>query len=72
MFTSSEEVLHFIKKEGVEFVDVRFTDLPGQQQHFNVPAASVTRRLLHRRRDVRRQLDPRIRRDPQVGHEADS
>jgi glutamine synthetase len=40
MFTSSEEVLRFIKDEGVEFVDVRFTDLPGQQQHFNVPAAS--------------------------------
>jgi glutamine synthetase len=42
MFTSSDEVLSFIKNEGVEFVDVRFTDLPGQQQHFNVPAASVT------------------------------
>src|SRR5438445_7642510 len=42
MFTSSEELLRFIKDEGVEFVDVRFTDLPGQQQHFNVPAASVT------------------------------
>jgi glutamine synthetase len=41
MFTSSDEVLSFIKKEGVEFVDVRFTDLPGQQQHFNVPAAGL-------------------------------
>ena len=41
MFTSSDEVLNFIKKEGVEFVDVRFTDLPGQQQHFNVPAADL-------------------------------
>src|SRR6266568_6906017 len=42
MFTSSDELLRFIKDEGVEFVDVRFTDLPGQQQHFNVPAAGVT------------------------------
>ena len=42
MFTSSEEVLRFIKDEAVEFVDVRFTDLPGQQQHFNVPAAGLT------------------------------
>jgi glutamine synthetase len=42
MFTSAKEVLSFIKDEGVEFVDVRFTDLPGQQQHFNVPAAGVT------------------------------
>jgi glutamine synthetase len=42
MFTSPDEVLAFIKDEGVEFVDVRFTDLPGQQQHFNVPAAGFT------------------------------
>ena len=42
MFTSSEEVLRFIKDEVIEFVDVRFTDLPGQQQHFNVPAAGLT------------------------------
>jgi glutamine synthetase len=40
MFTSADEVLGFIKKESVEFVDVRFTDLPGQQQHFNVPVSS--------------------------------
>lgn len=41
MFTSPEEVLKFIEEEGVEFVDVRFTDLPGSQHHFNVPAKSV-------------------------------
>ena len=41
MFTSPEEVMRFIAEQGVEFVDVRFTDLPGQQQHFNVPAATV-------------------------------
>jgi glutamine synthetase len=41
MFTSPEEVIRFIAEEGVEFVDVRFTDLPGQQQHFNVPAGTV-------------------------------
>ncbi|MBN9621231.1 MAG: type I glutamate--ammonia ligase, partial [Actinobacteria bacterium] len=41
MFTSSDEVRSFIQEEGVEFVDVRFTDLPGQQQHFNVPAATL-------------------------------
>src|SRR5689334_15427459 len=40
MFSSPDEVKKYIEKEGVEFVDVRFTDLPGQQQHFNVPAAS--------------------------------
>ncbi|MGO1550071.1 MAG: type I glutamate--ammonia ligase [Nesterenkonia sp.] len=41
MFTSPEEVLQFIQEEGVQFVDVRFTDLPGSQHHFNVPATSV-------------------------------
>ena len=41
MFTSPEEVLNFIQEEGVKFVDVRFTDLPGSQHHFNVPAKSV-------------------------------
>ncbi|WP_300343203.1 type I glutamate--ammonia ligase [Nesterenkonia sp.] len=41
MFSSPEEVLTFIKEEGVKFVDVRFTDLPGSQHHFNVPAHTV-------------------------------
>ena len=30
-----------IKDEDVKFVDVRFCDLPGTMQHFNVPAKSV-------------------------------
>ncbi|MEY5145444.1 MAG: hypothetical protein RL745_813 [Actinomycetota bacterium] len=41
MFTTPDEVLKFIKDEGVAFVDVRFCDLPGMMQHFNVPATSV-------------------------------
>ena len=36
-----DEVLRFIKDEDVQFVDVRFCDLPGVMQHFNVPAQSV-------------------------------
>ena len=40
MFSSPEEVLAFVKDEGVEFIDIRFTDLPGVQQHFNVPASN--------------------------------
>ncbi len=42
MFSNSDEVLRFIKDENVKFVDVRFCDLPGVMQHFNVPAESVT------------------------------
>ena len=41
MFTSSDEVLRFIKDEGVEFIDIRFTDLPGTQQHLNTPAKFI-------------------------------
>jgi len=40
MFANSEELLKFIKDEGVEMVDVRFVDLPGIEQHFTVPVSS--------------------------------
>ncbi|MGF3055312.1 type I glutamate--ammonia ligase [Microbacterium sp. YY-01] len=41
MFTTPAEVLAYIKETDVRFVDIRFTDLPGVQQHFNVPASTV-------------------------------
>ncbi len=41
MFSKAEEVVAYIKKEHVKFVDVRFCDLPGVMQHFNVPAQSL-------------------------------
>ena len=41
MFKDSSEVLAYIKDEGVLFLDIRFTDLPGVQQHFNIPASTV-------------------------------
>ena len=40
MFSNADEVLAFIKDEDVKFVDIRFCDLPGVMQHFNVPAKS--------------------------------
>jgi glutamine synthetase len=40
MFKNAAEVIDYIKKNDVKFVDVRFIDLPGIQHHFNVPAAS--------------------------------
>jgi glutamine synthetase len=40
MFTNAEDVLKFVRDEGVQFIDVRFCDLPGVMQHFNVPAGS--------------------------------
>ena len=41
MFSSADEVLSFIKEQDVKFVDIRFCDLPGIMQHFNVPAESL-------------------------------
>jgi len=41
MFSNADEVLRYIKDEDVKFIDVRFCDLPGVMQHFNVPAQSV-------------------------------
>jgi glutamine synthetase len=41
MFSNVDEVMKFIKDNNVKFVDVRFCDLPGIMQHFNVPARSV-------------------------------
>ena len=40
MFTNADEVLKFIGDNKVEFVDVRFCDLPGTVQHFTVPVES--------------------------------
>ena len=40
MFSNSDELLKYVKDEGVEMVDVRFCDLPGIMQHFTVPVSS--------------------------------
>ncbi|HEY3339573.1 MAG TPA: type I glutamate--ammonia ligase, partial [Propionicimonas sp.] len=40
MFQGADDLLAFIKDEGVETVDVRFCDLPGVMQHFTVPVQS--------------------------------
>src|ERR1043166_4264478 len=40
MFSSGDEVLRHISDEGVQFVDIRFCDLPGTMQHFTVPVES--------------------------------
>ncbi len=41
MFSTPQEVIDFISDTDVKFVDIRFTDLPGVQQHFNIPASTV-------------------------------
>ena len=39
--TPVDEVLKFIKTNGIKFVDLKFMDFPGQWQHFTVPATQL-------------------------------
>ncbi|MBP3088015.1 type I glutamate--ammonia ligase [Corynebacterium sp. sy017] len=39
-FKTAEEIIKYIKDENIEFVDVRFTDVPGIEQHFTIPAST--------------------------------
>ena len=41
MFKTPQEVIDFIQETDVKLLDIRFTDLPGVQQHFNIPAETV-------------------------------
>ncbi len=41
MFKTPAEAVSFINQEGVEFIDIRFTDVPGRQQHFSIPAHAL-------------------------------
>ncbi len=38
-FDNIQDTMKFIKDEEVEFVDVRFTDVPGIEHHFSIPAS---------------------------------
>src|ERR1700720_585988 len=38
---TADDIIKLLKDEKVEFVDVRFCDLPGVMQHFTIPASGV-------------------------------
>jgi glutamine synthetase len=42
-FSTAEDIIKYIEEEGVEYVDIRFTDLPGIQQHFSIAAKAFTK-----------------------------
>ncbi len=42
MFKDAAEAIAYVKKENVEYIDIRFCDLPGSMHHFNIPAAQFT------------------------------
>ena len=70
MFANSDELLKYVKDEGVEMVDVRFCDLPGVMQHFTVPVSSFDQSVFDDGLELRRLLDPRLPGDPRVRHVA--
>ncbi|MGV0625885.1 glutamine synthetase beta-grasp domain-containing protein, partial [Mycolicibacter minnesotensis] len=37
----SDDVFKLVADESIEFVDIRFCDLPGVMQHFSIPAAAL-------------------------------
>ncbi|NUP98623.1 MAG: type I glutamate--ammonia ligase [Armatimonadetes bacterium] len=41
MAATPKDVLDLVAEHGIEFIDYRFTDLPGLQQHFATPAAEM-------------------------------
>ena len=40
MFQGADDLLAYVEDEDVEFIDVRFCDLPGTMQHFTVPVGT--------------------------------
>jgi glutamine synthetase len=45
MFTTGDEVLRYLADNEVQFVDVRFCDLPGTMQHFTIPASAFDEKV---------------------------
>ena len=39
---TADDILKLIKDQDVEYVDIRFCDLPGVVQHFSIPATAFT------------------------------
>ncbi|HZM67599.1 MAG TPA: glutamine synthetase beta-grasp domain-containing protein, partial [Nakamurella sp.] len=46
MFSTTEELVAYIKDNDVEVFDIRFCDLLGIMNHLSVPAATVTEKSL--------------------------
>ena len=43
-----EEVIKLVNDEGVEIIDLKFTDVPGTLQHVGVPPSEVTEELFEK------------------------
>ena len=70
--TTPAEVLSMLKEKEVKFVDLRFTDTRGKEQHVTVPSHTHRHGLFRRRQDVRRLVDRRLEGHQRVRHGADA
>ena len=66
------DVMKMVKDNEVKFVDFRFTDTRGKEQHVTVPVSAFRRRQVHRRPRVRRLVDRRLEGHRGVRHDADA
>ena len=66
------DVMKMVKENEVKFVDFRFTDTRGKEQHVTVPVSALRRRQVHRRPCVRRLVDRRLEGHRSVRHAADA
>ena len=70
--TTPDDVLKLIKDKEVKFVDLRFTDTRGKEQHVTVPVNALRRGQVRGRPRVRRLVDRRLEGHRGVGHAADA
>ncbi len=70
--TTPADVLKMIKEKEVKFVDFRFTDTRGKEQHVSVPQKVVHDGQVRVRPRVRRLVDRGMERHPGLGHAADA
>jgi glutamine synthetase len=66
-----KDVLKLIADNEVRFVDFRFTDTRGKEQHVSVPVVGIRRRQVRKRPCVRRFVDRRLEGHRSIGHAAD-
>ena len=70
--TTPDDVLKLIKDNEVKFVDLRFTDTRGKEQHVTVPVKLVRQGQVRAGPRVRRLVDRRLEGHPGVRHAADA
>ena len=57
---SPQDVIKMVKENDVKFVDFRFTDTRGKEQHVTVPVSAFRRRQVRERSRFRRFFDRRL------------